>query len=133
MPLSRWFIANLRLLVTQFRVHMCFQLTINRPIYRWFVILSIYLYDLFPSIIFNRVNIHPITYFLKAFSGNYKPFDTWKVRQKIPPVMISRQNGEIKIITGTSKPWYISSICITFLMMIVLRYIWFPLFLSFLI
>ena len=62
MPLSRWFKANLRPLVTSFRVNMWLQFD-NKPSDIQIICnFKLYLYpDLFPSIIFDNVYVHSIT------------------------------------------------------------------------
>ena len=47
--------------------------------------------------------------FKKAFSGNYKSFNTWKIRQKTQTIMISRQNGDFL----AGKPFFESYISFT--------------------
>ena len=61
-PLSRWFIANLRPLVTSFRVNMWLQFD-NKPSDIQIICnFKLYLYpDLSPSIIFDNVYVHSIT------------------------------------------------------------------------
>ena len=62
MPLSQWFIANLRPLVTSFRVNMWLQFD-NKPSDIQIICNSkLYLDpDLSPTIIFDNVYVHSIT------------------------------------------------------------------------
>ena len=38
-----------------------------------------------------------------ALSSNYKSFNTWKIRQKTPTIMISRQNGDFLAVSLFSE------------------------------
>ena len=94
MPLSRWFIANLRPLVTSFRVNMWLQFD-NKPSDIQIICNFKHLFiSQFISEYYIRQRVCPFNNIGKAFSGNYKSFNTWKIRQKTPTIMISRQNGD---------------------------------------
>ena len=49
----------------------------------------------------------------EAFFGNYKSFNTWKIRHKIPTAMISRQNCDFLSIFSNGYGFFRNDVSLT--------------------